>query len=426
MKAYNGSFTISASSDNHAENHSRRAYTPFSAEASLSGRNIVIYDCGDDRTHFNDFFREAILDYNSRQSRADRKKDLDYLRALEDGREGYGTGDKKEKPFCHDVIQIGDRMTNGITDDSFDVDHWRELKRQNKKDEAAAYVAAHLPKPGTDKYRIQQDLVGVLKEIAEEIRDNKDKMYTNILIHGLTIHFDEPNGTPHLDFRYSIFTDNEKTGLSKRVSMNKGLKKMGYIYTKDEPAIVKFREDIKNRIERKMAERGYGRDAKNEHKKHLSTAAYELEKRAEIAERRYADAEKRISEIVIKEQEANKLLETARQIRRVLEKLIRKVQNELLQQKLKTVLSQVEIPESDVEHSLPGDANDCQVNEVKENRNMMTTIDGKPVLSVEDFIDSYALGADRRLDTNRTYVAQAIQIPGATKITKQKDKCISR
>lgn len=414
MKTKYGSYTISASSDNHAENHSRRSYTPFSAEASLSGRNIVIYDCGDDRTHFNDFFREAILEYNDRQSRADRKKDLDYLKALEDGREGYGTGDKKEKPFCHDVIQIGDRMTNGITDDSFNVDYWRELKKQKKSDEAAKYVADHLPKPGTEKYRIQQDLVDVLKEIAEEIRDNKDNMYNYILVHGLTIHFDEPNGTPHLDFRYTVFTDNEKTGLSKRVSLNKGLKKMGYVYTKDEPAIVKFREDIKKRIEYKMTERGYGRDAKNEHRKHLSTAAYELEKRADIAEQRYVEAEKQISEIMRREQEANKLLETARQIRKVLEELVHKVKDELFRQQLKSDLSHIEIPGSDTGHSIPG------------KRTKATTIDGKPVSTVDDFIDKYTSESDSRLDTNLTYVAQIIQEPGAAKKLKQKDKSLSR
>ena len=284
MSAAKASYTISASSDDHAENHSRRAYTPFSAEVSLSDRNIVIYDCGNDRRHFNEFFQPAIRAYNDKQKRADRKKDLDYLRALEDGREGYGKGDKKEKPIYHDVIQVGDHNTNGVTDDTFDVDHWRELKRAKKFDEAAKYVADHLPKPGSNKYQYQQEMIQVLQEIAEEIRDNKDNKYSNILVHGLTIHCDEPNGTPHLDFRYSIFTDGEKTGIGTRVSMNKGLKKMGYAYSKDEIPINLFRDDIKDRIEAKMIERGFKREVKNEHRKHLKTAVYELEQRAAKAE----------------------------------------------------------------------------------------------------------------------------------------------
>lgn len=91
-------------------------------------------------------------------------------------------------------------------------------------------------------------------------------MYSNILVHGLTVHCDEPNGTPHLDFRYSIFTDNEKTGVPWRVSDHKGLAKMGFttesklVDGQDEPemftALQKFRESINTRIEEKMKEHG--------------------------------------------------------------------------------------------------------------------------------------------------------------------------
>ena len=96
-------FTISATQDRHAEEHSRRSYTPFSADSSLAGNNIVIYDCGDDRVHFNSFYLPHVEAYNARQKRKDRKKDLDYLSALEDGREGYGKGEAHEKTFYHCV-----------------------------------------------------------------------------------------------------------------------------------------------------------------------------------------------------------------------------------------------------------------------------------------------------------------------------------
>ena len=329
MDTVKQAYTISASGDDHAENHSRRAYTPFSAEASLTDRNIVIYDCGNDRQHFNDFFAPAIRAYNEKQKRADRKKDLNYLEALEAGREGYGKGDKKEKPFYHDVIQIGDHNTNGITDDSFDVDHWRELKRAKRFDEASEYVREHLPKPGSDKYEYQQEMIQVLKEIGEEIRDNKDNNYSNILVHGLTIHCDEPNGTPHLDFRYSIFTDSEKTGIGTRISMNKGLKKMGYVYSKDEIPINMFRDDIKDRIEAKMKERGFERVFKNEHRRHLKTVVYELEQRALKAEANAEAAEQKVFEIERREAEANMILVEAKKIKASLEKIAANVSAEL-------------------------------------------------------------------------------------------------
>ena len=285
-------FTISNSSGKFSEEHSRRSYIPFSVDKSLTSNNVIIYDCGDDREHLNITARPYIKIYNSRQKRNDRKKDYadDYVSALEDGRACFGKGDKKEKPFHHDVIQIGNREDFGITDKDFDVRYWRKLKKTGELDAASKYVIKHR---NTDTK--VNEAIQILCEIAEEIRDNKDNMYSNILVHGLTVHCDEPNGTPHLDFRYSIFTDNEKTGVPWRVSDHKGLAKMGFttesklIDGQDEPemftALQKFRESINSRIEEKMAEHGWGRKYLNEHRKHLSTAQYEAERTLLDAER---------------------------------------------------------------------------------------------------------------------------------------------
>ena len=292
MITKNKEYTISNTSGHCSEEHSRRSYIPFSADKVLTDCNVIIYDCGDDRQHLNDKARPYIQEYNSRQKRNDRKKDYedDYVAALEDGRACFGKGDKKEKPFHHDVIQIGNREDFGITDKDFDVRYWRKLKKTGKSDAASKYVLEHR---NTD--RKVNEAIQILCEIAEEIRDNKDNMYSNILVHGLTVHCDEPNGTPHLDFRYSIFTDNEKTGVPWRVSDHKGLAKMGFttesklVDGQDEPemftALQKFRESINTRIEEKMKEHGWERKYLNEHRKHLSTAQYEAERTLLDAER---------------------------------------------------------------------------------------------------------------------------------------------
>ena len=292
MITKNKEYTISNTSGHCSEEHSRRSYIPFSADKVLTDCNVIIYDCGDDRQHLNDKARPYIQKYNSRQKRNDRKKDYedDYVAALEDGRACFGKGDKKEKPFHHDVIQIGNREDFGITDKDFDVRYWRKLKKTGKSDAASKYVLEHR---NTD--RKVNEAIQILCEIAEEIRDNKDNMYSNILVHGLTVHCDEPNGTPHLDFRYSIFTDNEKTGVPWRVSDHKGLAKMGFttesklVDGQDEPemftALQKFRESINTRIEEKMKEHGWERKYLNEHRKHLSTAQYEAERTLLDAER---------------------------------------------------------------------------------------------------------------------------------------------
>ena len=292
MITKNKEYTISNTSGHCSEEHSRRSYIPFSADKVLTDCNVIIYDCGDDRQHLNDKARPYIQKYNSRQKRNDRKKDYedDYVAALEDGRACFGKGDKKEKAFHHDVIQIGNREDFGITDKDFDVRYWRKLKKTGKSDAASKYVLEHR---NTD--RKVNEAIQILCEIAEEIRDNKDNMYSNILVHGLTVHCDEPNGTPHLDFRYSIFTDNEKTGVPWRVSDHKGLAKMGFttesklVDGQDEPemftALQKFRESINTRIEEKMKEHGWERKYLNEHRKHLSTAQYEAERTLLDAER---------------------------------------------------------------------------------------------------------------------------------------------
>ena len=133
-------YTISVSQGDHAEEHSRRSYTPASADYSLREQNEILFDSGNDKEHFNDFFRPSIEAYNARQKRSDRKKSLDYYEALLNGTEGYGKGKQQEKPVYDDVVQIGNRETNGITKRTFNVDHWRQLKAQGHYDEAAQYV----------------------------------------------------------------------------------------------------------------------------------------------------------------------------------------------------------------------------------------------------------------------------------------------
>lgn len=285
-------YTISCSRDHHAEEHSRRSYTPMSAEWSLRNENVVIFDCGNDRKHFNDFFRPAIENYNAKQKRKDRKKDLDYLSALEDGREGFGKGEKKEKPFYHSVIQIGNSETNGVTDASFDKHHWRQLKAEEKYKEAAEYVRTHLNRDPAIR-----DFKEILTEIGQEILENRDGRYDGVLVHGLTLHCDEPAGTIHLDLRATFYCDGEKTGVSKRVSQNKALKKLGFVTTPEKTNLTKFEEAIKDRVAEKMKERGYEREIVGEHRPHERTEVFQLRKDAEEAEKRLKDAEAEVKEI---------------------------------------------------------------------------------------------------------------------------------
>lgn len=288
-------YSISVTGDDHAENHSRRAYTPSNAERSLCSENLVIYDCGNDRVAFNDFFRQSILDYNAKQKRDDRKKSLEYLEELEAGREGYGRGDNKEKPFYHHVLQIGNNETLGVTTAEFDFDYWKQLKKEGNYDAAAAYVKKHL-----NRSEDRKQMTAVLEEVGRGLQEK----YPYCKFWGITIHRDEPHGTDHMDIRYTIFTDGEKTGLGKRVSMNKGLAKMGFKSDKERTALQKFQDAIKADIQTGMEARGYTREYMDNHEKHVSTSVYQAQQDKEkaIAEKEEAEAlikelEKRIAEL---------------------------------------------------------------------------------------------------------------------------------
>ena len=299
-------YSISVTGDDHAENHSRRAYTPSNAERSISSENIVIYDCGNDRVAFNDFFRQSILDYNAKQKRDDRKKSLEYLEELEAGREGYGRGDNKEKPFYHHVLQIGNRETLGVTTAEFDFDYWKQLKEDRNYDAAAAYVKKHL-----NRSEDRKQMTAVLEEVGRGLQEK----YPYCRFWGISIHQDEPNGTSHLDIRYTIFTDGEKTGLGKRVSMNKGLAKMGFKSDKERTALQKFQDAIKADIQAGMEARGYERDYRDNHEKHVSTSLYQAQKDKEkaIAEKEKAEAlveeiKKREADLQRREREQQELI----------------------------------------------------------------------------------------------------------------------
>lgn len=338
-----GAYSISVTGDDHAENHSRRAYTPSNAERSLQSENIVILDCGNDRVAFNDFFRQSILDYNAKQKRDDRKKSLDYLQALEAGTEGYGRGEKQEKPFYHHVLQIGNNQTLGVTTDEFDFDQWKQLKKDGKYDEAAAYVKKHL-----NRSEDRKQMTAVLEEVGRGLQAK----YPYCKFWGITIHQDEPNGTSHMDIRYTIFTDGEKTGLGKRVSMNKGLAKMGFKSDRERTALQKFQDAIKADIQAGMEARGYEREFMDNHEKHVSTSVFQAQKDKEDAIAKKEEAEAFAKEILdeasdkifeadAREEDANKKVQHAKEI----EELHKKRGDELFKSNIHLAATNVSLRE---------------------------------------------------------------------------------
>jgi len=260
--------SVSVSYDeNTAENHSRRDYTPKSAEASLSGRNVTIIDCPDCRQAFDDFFMPSVDRYNAKQKREDRKKNYSsYFDAVESGQEGYGAGRKHEKTLYHYVIQLGNRDDNGVTDADFDADYWRELRETGHPRKAANYVKKHLNN-SAERENAKQALTQICSELPGR--------YPNVKVFMMQGHDDEPNGTYHVDMICTFFTSGEKTGLDTRVSQTKGLKAMGFASTGEDSAVTLWRRDVMQYIETRMADFGLSRQFKDNHARRMSMANWQ-------------------------------------------------------------------------------------------------------------------------------------------------------
>ena len=91
--------TISAMVGKGSVNHNSRKFTAANVDAGRTAQNIDY--CNEDiRKVYRELFGKALDDYNSRQTRDDRKIP-DYYEKIRSG--------KQEKPFYEMIIQIGDK-----------------------------------------------------------------------------------------------------------------------------------------------------------------------------------------------------------------------------------------------------------------------------------------------------------------------------
>ena len=282
-----------------AARHDGRAYTPENADRALSRYNVDLLRCDNVAERVNDFFLPAVQRYNDKQKRADRKKSEDYYHALMDGPEGYGRGDAHELPVYEYVFQIGSRETNGVTDDSFDVEHWRELKKAGKMAEASKYVEAHYSHD-KDREAMKEALNAVGRRFAAgECGSNFLPLYA----YG---HDDEPNGTYHLHVAFCPYVTGEKTGLDTRVSLRKALKAMGYSGNAKE-GIFAWQRDMKVMITEEMESRGYQRQVMENEESRLPLDEFKAQQRKQEAEAQIAGLEQKAEELMKKNEKLEQM-----------------------------------------------------------------------------------------------------------------------
>lgn len=324
--------SVSMTHDKTSERHSRRDYTPMNVEPTLSQRNVRVINSPSFKDAFNEIFADAIEEYNERQTREDRKKSLDYWSDVEEARR-TATGDNVAQTTYTYVLQLGDRNTLGVTDDTFDADEWTRLKADDPE-AASAYVLAHLNHDKA-RERAKECLTAFVKTLPEQYRQ-----FRFIEIVG---HDDEPNGTFHFDVTFVAVGEGYKTGLSKRDSLTRALNMMGFKSRKGEGlAIEQWQDDVKRRLEEFMKTYDFERDFKDNHEKHRSLGTFQMERRLdqlaadiEVAEQEVAAAEQHVAEayermvdVSHQADEATAELEIARHQRRDASEAISKAQEE--------------------------------------------------------------------------------------------------
>lgn len=229
--------TISVSGGKVAWQHDKRLSHSANVSPALSKYNIVIKDCDDLKTEFNDFFAPFVQAYNEKQKRKDRQV-KDYYKEIE------STG-RKESAAYEYVIQIGNRDTNPLV----------------KRDKTGRIISWG----DTTK-----DSVAILRQYAMDFEKNNPHFHVLLS----AIHVDEvytkdsdgnrisSTGCPHLHIIYTPFADGYKQKLSTRCSHTKALEQMGFKYSDAEKteAKVLWKRAQESLIEKMMAEKGIERE----------------------------------------------------------------------------------------------------------------------------------------------------------------------
>lgn len=300
------------SSGDVAERHDRREYVPKNADRSLGGRNVIIHDVGDYRTAINAEFRDDVLAYNATQKRVERHKSLDYYAEV--------ASSAQQEPVYEFVVGIGSRETCGVCDDPFDDEEfeaaqaadladgghradeyerthfdgrrWEQMKAEGREDEASEHVAAHLAKGR--KAEAHDKAVAILLDVAEAIvknepdpRTGKRPIPKGFKVMQVTLHDDEPCGTPHLHVAVCPIAEGYTRGMRRRIGLAKALEQGGYKGKGAMPELYEHvRQDVMVPI---MKAHDVGREFKNNHERHLAADEFQArrdrERAAERAER---------------------------------------------------------------------------------------------------------------------------------------------
>ena len=226
--------TISFMTGKGSVNHNSRKFHAKNIDSERSYLNVEY--CNEDvKDVYHELFDEALVRYNEKQTRSDRKID-DYYDKICFG--------KQEKPFHEIILQIGDKDNMGATTEN-------------------GQLAA--------------------KVLDEYMRDFQRRNPT-LRIFSAYLHMDE--ATPHLHIDFVPYTTGSKRGLDTRVSLKQALSALGFKGgTRSETELNQWVQHEKKQLAEIMLEHGIEWEQKGTHEKHLSVLDFKKKERAkEVAE----------------------------------------------------------------------------------------------------------------------------------------------
>lgn len=225
--------TISVMVGKGSVRHNNRDFTAENVDAERTKNNITY--CNENiKEVYHKLFDEALVKFNSRQTRKDRMID-DYYEKIRIG--------KQEKLFHEVILQIG-----------------------NLEDMNAASENGQLSKTILDKY---------MKTFQER--------NPNLYVFAAHLHMDE--ATPHLHIDFVPFTTGSKRGLETRVSLKKALEAQGFVGKgRSDTEWNRWVYSEKEKLSEIMLEYGIEWDKKGTHEKHKSVSEFKRDKLIEEVE----------------------------------------------------------------------------------------------------------------------------------------------
>ena len=266
-------------SEQHNERHNLRTiYVPY-VDTSKSKDNIYYVNHTKEQA-YDYLFADAVKEYNKKQKRKDRRIE-DYLKKLLEAEE-------KQKKL------IEQKRSEGCS--------YKQLAKFKKAKQSSYELIVSL---GNMKQNPEfcpngeraDDIVAILNEYIYNFQDRNPNAYLYLS----TIHLDE-QGVIHAHMDVIFYSDSYKSGMSRRVSLNRALEDMGFVSDKEKSgkfdlAVTKWqnreREELKEIAKKYDIEIVNG----NQSRQHMSREQYIIEQKKEELQKKENSINNCVSQI---------------------------------------------------------------------------------------------------------------------------------